>query len=77
MFRSFQRGQRAVNGTEGRRRDIGLWRGERAVEGTEGRRGDRGPYKEYRAVEGLKLSTYSDNRCAIIAIIAKFLFFAK
>jgi hypothetical protein len=33
----------AVEGTEGRRRDIGPWRGERAIEGTEGRRWDRGP----------------------------------
>ncbi len=43
LFRSFQKGQRAVEGTEGRRRDRGPWRGQRAVEGTEGCGGDRGP----------------------------------
>jgi hypothetical protein len=40
---AFQRGQRAVEGTEGHRRDRGPWRGQRAVEGTEGRRRNIGP----------------------------------
>ncbi len=35
-FTVFQRGQRVVEGTEGRRE------GQRAIEGTEGRRGNRG-----------------------------------
>ncbi len=38
-----ERGQRAVEGAEGRRGEREPYRGQRAVEGTEGRRGDRGP----------------------------------
>jgi hypothetical protein len=36
-------GQRAIEGTEGRRGDKGPLRGQRAVEGIEGRRGNIGP----------------------------------
>ncbi len=41
-FTVFQRGQRAVEGTEGRIGDRGPYWGQRAIEGTEGCRGDRG-----------------------------------
>ncbi len=47
-----QRGQRTVEGTEGRRGDRGLWKGQRAVEETEGHREDRGPQRGQMVIEG-------------------------
>ncbi len=35
------KGQRAIEGTQGRRGDIGPWRGQRAIEGTEYREEQR------------------------------------